>query len=118
MSKIILACSIDEIINGMIKRIAKLEGRLDDMERSFSEHVLNDKIHIQHKSYKVKRRDRNSPPPPPPQGSNNHGFIIYKPIPQPKRQTSAPARMQTPVNDGISKDAPPPPPLPPNKLKL
>ena len=109
------SCSIDEIINGMLARIKTLENRLDEMEQNFQGHVLNDKIHIKHKSYRApSRNSRTSPPPPPPRG-DDHGFIIYRPIPT-KRQTSAPARMQTPVN--VDGPVPEPPPLPKKNGKL
>ena len=115
MSKIVPACSIDEMLNKMRERIAKLEGRLSDMEQSLQIHVLDNNIHVKHKSYRSKSRLHTSPPPPPP-GNINNGF---KPITAPPitRHVSAPGRIQTPVNDGISKTSPQPPPLP-NKLRL
>ena len=88
------------------------------MQKDFAEHVLNDKVHVKHKSYSSQSRGPTSPPPPPPPppGKYNKSFKpINAPMPA-KRQTSAPARMQTPVNDGISKSAPPPPPLPTLRL--
>ena len=103
---------LDEILD----RITVIERRLDQMEKDFAEHVLNNKVHVQHKSYRSKSRGPFSPPPPPP-GKYNKSFKPIKAPGHPKRQQSAPARMQTPVNDGISKTAPPPPPLP-NKLRL
>lgn len=111
MSKHVRNC-LDDIL----ERIANLENRLNQMEKDFIEHVLNDKVHVNYKSYRSESRGPASPPPPPPSNYNKS----FKPItapPRPKRQSSAPGRMQTPVNDGISKDAPIPPPLP-NKLRL
>jgi len=102
---------LDEILD----RIAAIEKRLDQMEKDFAEHVLNDKVHVKHKSYRSQSRGPTSPPPPPPGNYNKSFKPINVPMPA-KRQTSAPARMQTPVNDGISKSAPPPPPLPTLRL--
>jgi len=102
-------------IDDILDRITQLEKRLDEMERNFNEHATDYNIHVKHKTYRPpSRNSRTSPPPPPPQGSDDHGFIIYKPRPS-RRQTSAPGRLQSPVN--VKGHVPTPPPLP-DKLKL
>jgi hypothetical protein len=104
---------LDEILD----RITAIEKRLDQMEKDFekglAEHVLNDKIHVTYKKYRPKKQGATSPPPPP--GNPNKSFQQFKAPPRPRRQSSAPGRMQTPVN--IDGPVPKPPPLP-NKLRL
>ena len=106
MSKHVHNC-IDEILD----RITIIEKRLDEMEKMVVGHVLNDKVHLKPpKSYKPKNR-ASSPPPPP---SGNYNTKTFKQL-KVKRVTSAPARIQTPVN--IQGSVPVPPPLP-TQLKL
>jgi len=100
---------LDEILD----RITVIEKRLDQLEKDFAGHVLNDNVHVQHKSYRSKSRGPTSPPPPPP--GNYKGFLPVNAPGHPKRQSSAPAIMQTPVN--AKGHVPNPPPLP-DKLRL
>jgi len=103
---------VHNCIDDMLDRIANLERRLDDMEKSFSEHVLNDKVHIKHRSYKPIRR-MNSPPPPPPR---DIGGDTFGAPPKIRRAHSSPSRIRIlplPSDEARPKTPiPKPPPLP------
>jgi len=111
MSKHVHNC-IDDILD----RIAVLERRLDDMENSFKDHVLDDKVHRYYKTYRPPTRNsRTSPPPPPPAagGGSHIGDKIFEAPPKIKRSSSSPSRVRyLPLPRRPQTPVPDPPPLP------
>ena len=115
-------CTLDEMINEAIGRIKKLEHRLDEMEKNFQGHVLNDKVHIKHKSYRPSTQNRRtSPPPPPPAGGGGGTHIgdeVFDAPPKIQRSSSSPSRVRyLPLPRRPQTPVPDPPPLPPGSAK-
>lgn len=98
---------IHTCIDDMLERIEQLEHRLDDMEKSFTEHVLNDKVHINYKSYKPTPFSP-SPPPPPPEFGAPPKIRRAHSSPSPSRIRILPL----PDRDRAKTPIPVPPPLP------
>ena len=96
---------IHNCLDDMLDRIAKLEQRLDDMENSLKDHVLDDNVHLKHRSYRAPIRNSRSPPPPPPVG--------FGAPPKITRAQSSPSRIRLlPMPSRSKTPVPPPPPMP------